>query len=229
MKRILSSAFALTLLLVSGCCSFTAQNAEITPGVEYILTVETLDSARTETRISDCSQIEGIDVQISWKKSGGDLVASATVTNNNPDYVVKSLEGPFVSGLDFDVTEYPVLIPRGMGMMVRKSPLDKRTQANFSRLTGWSKVKDDRACGPVTEGMYNIRSPYPSMNKSMGWIAFAGEDRGVYVSSHDKNLTGKDFTVYFDPADTTYKVALTHKFTCFSGNTYNVPETRVRE
>ena len=229
MKRILSSALALTLLLVSGCCSFTAQNAKITPGVEYILTVETLDSARTETRISDCSQIEGIDVQISWKKSGGDLVASATVTNNNPDYVVKSLEGPFVSGLDFDVTEYPVLIPRGMGMMVRKSPLDKRTQANFSRLTGWSKVKDDRACGPVTEGMYNICSPYPSLSMSMGWIAFAGEDRGVYVSSHDKNLTGKDFTVYFDPADTTYKVALTHKFTCFSGNTYNVPETRVRE
>mgnify|MGYP006976631402 CR=1 FL=1 len=84
-----------------------------------------------------------------------------------------------------------------MGMMVRKSPLDKRTQANFSRLTGWSKVKDDRTCGPVTEGMYNICSPYPSLSMSMGWIAFAGEDRGVYVSSHDKNLTGKDFTVYF--------------------------------
>ena len=89
MKGRIIHVLVLSLLVLSGCCSFTAQDAEITPGVEYILTVETLDSARTETRISDCSQIEGLDVQISWKRTGGDLVASATVTNNNPDYVVR--------------------------------------------------------------------------------------------------------------------------------------------
>ena len=216
-------------LALAGCCSFTAQDVKIEPDVQYILTVETLDSTRTETRLSDCSQIEGIDVQISWKKVGGDLVASTTVTNNNPDYVVKSIEGPFISGLDFDVTEYPILIPRGMGMMVRKSPLDKTKQVKFSHLVGWSKVKSGKFCGPVTEGMYNIVSPYPSRNMAMGWIAFAGKDRGVYFSSHDEKLKGKDFSVYFDPSDSTYQVALTHKFTCFAGNTYNVPETRVHE
>ena len=134
MKKVLFSLAALTMLIMSGCCSFTAQNAEITPGVEYILTVETLDSARTETRLSDCSQIEGIDVQIAWKKVGGDLVASATVTNNNPDYVVKTLEGPFLSGLDFDVTEYPILMPYGMGLKITKSPLVKSKQTNYSHL-----------------------------------------------------------------------------------------------
>ena len=229
MKKVLFSLAALTMLIMSGCCSFTAQNAEITPGVEYILTVETLDSARTEMRLSDCSQIEGIDVQIAWKKVGGDLVASATVTNNNPDYVVKTLEGPFVSGLDFDVAEYPILIPYGMGLKITKSPQDKTTQTKFSSLKGWGKVKDDKECGPVRKGMSSFGMGYPSRNLTMSWMAFAGDDRGVYIASHDKGMRAKDFTVYFDPADKTYQVALTHKFTCFPGETYNVPETRVHE
>ena len=134
MKKLIVHILALPLLLMSGCCSFKAQEATITPGVEYILTVETLDSARTETRIRDCSQIEGIDVQISWKKDGGDLVASATVTNTNPDYVVKALEGPFVSGLDFDIARYNLLAANGMGVMHRKCPADGQDQAGIHNI-----------------------------------------------------------------------------------------------
>lgn len=229
MKGRIIHVLVLSLLVLSGCCSFTAQDAEITPGVEYILTVETLDSARTETRISDCSQIEGLDVQISWKRAGGDLVATATVTNTNPDYVVKALEGPFVSGLDFDITRYNLLAANGMGVMHRKCPADGQDQAGIHNLVKWKKIKPENECGPLKKGQYFLKYGYPSRNMTMAWLAFAGEERGLYIASHDKKMKGKDFSIYYDPASKTYSVSLNHKFTCFAGESYTTPETRVHE
>ena len=229
MKKQIAHFFVLTVLVLSGCCSFTAQEAEITPGVEYILTVETLDSSRKETRLSDCSQIEGLDVKISWKKVGVDLVATATVTNNNPDYVVKSLEGPFISGMDFDLSEYNLLISNGMGTMIRKSPVEDQEQFKIPNMVKWKKVDKKSDCGPVEEGQYFVRYSYPSRNMTMAWLTFASKERGVYIGSHDNRMKGKNFSVYYNPVNDTYAVSLIHKFTCFAGESYDVPEIRVHE
>ena len=222
-------AAASCMIFMQSCCSFTAQEAKITPDVQYVLTVERLDSTREEIRLPHCSEVEGIDVRISWKKVNGDLVATAKVINNNPDYYVKALEGPFVSGLDFDIAEYNLLLPVGMGAMVRKCPDQGQDQAKFTNMPSWKKVAAKSECGPVKEGQYVMKSSYPSRNMPMAWMAFAGKDRGVYFASHDANMQGKDFTVYYDQVSNRYSVSIIHKFTCFPGETYDVPETRVRE
>lgn len=136
-------------VVFSGCAgdiSFKAQDVLVTPGARYLLTVEMLDSARTETVISDCGEIPGISVDIRWEKDGDDLVAKATVRNDNPDYVVKSLEGPVVEGLDFRLEDYHLMMPVGMGELYRKCPSepdDKALEPILSRNIIKSQITDN--------------------------------------------------------------------------------------
>ena len=94
MKTTIKTAALILTLSLSACghkeLSFKAQDALIVPGVRYALTIETLDSARTETVLEDCSAVPGLSVDISWSKEGDALVAHAHVKNDNPDYVIKS-------------------------------------------------------------------------------------------------------------------------------------------
>ncbi len=207
-------------VVFSGCAgniSFKAQDVLVTPGTRYLLTVETLDSARTETVTSDCGVIPGISVDIRWEKDGGDLVAKATVRNDNPDYVVKSLEGPVVDGLDFRLEDYHLMMPVGMGELYRKCPSEPDDKTPMLRDALWKK----------TDGKYILSAGYPSRNMSMQWCAFASEERGLYFASHDSARKGKEFNVVYDPSDSSFSVSIRHLFTCFAGQEYEVPETRI--
>lgn len=221
MKKIISAAIlpALTIILY-GCSgiSFKADKAEVTPGLKYLLTVETLDSSRTETTTSDAGTLPGVSVEVRWERDGGDLVAKATVRNDNPSLVIKSFEGPFVDGMDFKLEEYHLLMPFGMGAMMRKSPELPDERTAMPRENNW---KQD------AEGNYYLTAGYPSRNMSMAWIAFASEERGVSFSSHDKGRKGKEFTVRYSPEDQKFSFAIRHLFTCFPGQSCEVPETRI--
>lgn len=199
--------------------SFRAQDAEVSPGVRYVLTVESLDSARNEIKVSDCSEIPGMAVDIKWSREGKNLVAHAFVRNDNPGYVIKSLEGPFVDGLDFRLEDYHLLMPFGMGEMYRKCPSEKDEKQPMDRDTQW-KEKD---------GNFILSAGYPSRNMSMQWCAFSSEGRGLYIASHDPLRKAKFFNVYYSPADSTFSVSLRHLFTCFPGQEYEVPEMRLEE
>ncbi len=199
--------------------NFRAQDDVITPGTRYILTVESLDSARTEVELTDTSDFPGVSVEISWSREGKDLVAHAKVRNDNPDYVVKSLEGPFVDSLDFRLEDYHLLLPVGMGEMYRKCPSEKDDKEPMDRDVTWNEK----------DSLYTLSCGYPSRNMSMQWCAFASENRGLYIASHDPGRKGKFFNVYYSPADSTFSVSLRHLFTCFAGQEYEVPETRLKE
>ena len=212
------------LMCVMGACGrdglrFKAQDAVVTPGTRYVLTVESLDSARKETKVTDCSEIPGMTVDIKWSREGKDLVAHAFVRNDNPDYVIKSLEGPFVDGLDFRLEDYHLLMPFGMGEMYRKCPSERDEKQPMDRDTPW-KEKD---------GKFVLSAGYPSRNMSMQWCAFSSDARGLYIASHDPLRKAKFFNVYYSPADSTFSVSLRHLFTCFPGQEYQVPELRLKE
>lgn len=219
-KIISSMAAGAVAVVFFGCAgeiSFKAQDVLVTPGTRYLLTVETLDSARTETVTSDCGVIPGVSVDIRWEKDGDDLVAKATVRNDNPDYVVKSLEGPVVEGLDFRLEDYHLMMPVGMGELYRKCPSEPDDKAPMLRDALWKK----------NGGKYMLSAGYPSRNMSMQWCAFASEERGLYFASHDPARKGKEFNVVFDPSDSSFSVSIRHLFTCFAGQEYEVPETRI--
>lgn len=197
--------------------SFKAQDAVVTPGLRYELTVERTDSTHEEVRISDCAEIPGLSVDIKWHRDGKDLVARASVRNDNPDYVIKCLEGPFVDGLDFRLEDYHLLMPFGMGEIYRKCPSEKDDKHPIDRDVVWKEKN----------GRYVLSAGYPSRNMSMQWCSFSSEDRGLYIASHDSGRKGKFFNVYYSPSDSTFSVSLRHLFTCFSGQSYDVPETRL--
>ncbi|MGM9743298.1 MAG: DUF6259 domain-containing protein [Candidatus Cryptobacteroides sp.] len=219
-KLLFAMAAGTAAFVFSGCAgniSFKAQEAVVVPGTRYLLTVETLDSTRTETVTPDCSTIPGISVELRWEKDGDDLVARATVRNDNPDYVVKSLEGPIVDGLDFRLEDFHLMMPFGMGELYRKCPAEADDKAPMLRDVLWKKK----------DGKYVLSAGYPSRNMSMQWCAFASEERGLYFASHDPARKGKEFNVVYDPSDSTFSVSLRHLFTCFAGQEYEVPETRI--
>ena len=63
-----------TVMCIMGACdrgelSFKAQDAVVTPGVRYVLTVESLDSTHTEAKVTDCSEIPGMTVEIKWRRA----------------------------------------------------------------------------------------------------------------------------------------------------------------
>lgn len=206
-------------LLSCGRIAFKAQDVTVVPGLRWKLTVETLDSSRTESVITDCSQIPGITVEMDWKREGCDLVATAVVSNTNSDYVVKSLEGPFIEGLDFDIAEYNLIMPAGMGALMRRTPGEPDDRAAMPRENDWKFLGRD--------SVWCMTAGYPSRNMSMAWLAFASSRRGVSVTSHDPQRKGKFFSVYYHPQDSSYSVAIRHLFTCFAGQSVDVPETRI--
>lgn len=221
MKTTIKTAALILTLSLSACghkeLSFKAQDALIVPGVRYALTIETLDSARTETVLEDCSAVPGLSVDISWSKEGDALVAHAHVKNDNPDYVIKSLEGPIIDGLDYKLEDFNLIMPVGMGEIYRKCPSEPDDKQPMDRDVKWKEV----------HGKYVISADYPSRNMCMQWLAFASKNRGLYVSSHDSDRKGKVFNVSYTPQDSTFSVSLRHLFTCSPGQEYDVPETRL--
>lgn len=221
MNRFIRTAALIAFLAAAvGCSSisFKADKTEVRPGLKYVLTVESLDGTRKETVTSQADTIPGVSVEVRWENQGGDLVATAKVRNDNPSLVVKSLEGPFVEGMDFKLEEYHLLMPFGMGAMMRKSPDLPDERAAMPRENNWKTDAD---------GNYYLTAGYPSRNLSMAWIVFASDERGVSFSSLDKGRKGKEFTVRYNPSDSSFSVAIRHLFTCFPGQEYEVPETRV--
>ena len=206
--------------IISGCTeriTFKAGVSDIYPDTSYLLTVETVDSLRNTVVTACCDTIPGISVTIRWEKDGNDLVAKATVRNDNPEYVVKSFEGPIVGGMRFNLEEHHLMMPFGMGELYRKCPSAPDEKAPMVRDVLWKNVN----------GRYVLSAGYPSRNMSMQWCAFASESEGVYFASHDAGRKGKEFNVVYDPVDSTFSVSLRHLFTCFGGEEYEVPETRI--
>ncbi len=219
MKNRKITALLFASVALSACdMTFTAQNSRVALGTEYLLTLEKLDSSRTEIVTSRCDTIPGIALRIAWEKEGDDYVAAASLANDNPEYVIKALEGPVVNGLDYDLEEFNLIMPVGMGQLFRKCPADGDDRTPLPRELKWKEQ----------DGVYSLAAGYPSRNMSMQWCAFASDKRGLYLASHDGQYRAKEFNIRYHASSDTYSASIRHLFTCFPGERYDVPQTRLR-
>ncbi|MDO5113288.1 MAG: DUF6259 domain-containing protein, partial [Planctomycetia bacterium] len=152
-------------------------------------------------RLSWDDQTVEISVKLTLRCVNGAFRIHAEVQNDTTRWVVAEWIGPVMAGIKANLETHPILWPAGMGKKVSLPPtkpyeIDERTWG----ASHWKKQG----------ASYEMRDQYPSQNFTMQWIAFAGEEGGLYLASHDPTRESKQFAVhYFEDTDR-YKATILH-------------------
>lgn len=226
--RILFVTFALAFM------AFSCKPA-LEPDLDaaWYVVLESLDEARTRECVKNTpgilpTRIErrgktvelvyenagDMDIDVSFKYIGtkNGFEVEPAVVNRRDGYVVVELAGPFVSDPGIDTRGMDLLVPHGIGARYRlfKAEPDKYWAEN------------------AEEGCLEGHFEYFGQNCSMQWAEFTGDGKNLYFASHDPKFRWKDFLFRYYRETEAVRFAFRHHFTCFPGETYTCPQTRLK-
>jgi len=224
----LALASALLALIVS--CSPSYEPDLSAP---WKLTVETTDSLRTHLVIQSTEaadpvvkhrgrktvvtypSVGGKDFEVSFTYSGKEDAREVvpTVVTREEGWVVIELAGPETTDLGVDVEKMKLLVPEGAGI---RFDLTRAEAKN-----GW-KYDDKEKC-------FVYRRPYPCQAMTMQWAGFFSDTEILYLASHDPEFRWKVFQFRYFPEEKRVAFQQENRFTCFAGETWAGPPTRIEK
>ncbi|MBR6932062.1 MAG: hypothetical protein IKH49_02040 [Bacteroidales bacterium] len=223
----------LAILAFAGLAASCTKPYEPDLDAPWSVLLESLDSARTQVRIHSSKAGEparvvrqgkkvdvvyekiggkDVDVTISYLPSKECLQVIPSVTNRENGYVALEFHGPFMEYPCLNTDEMDLLIPAGVGV-----------RYHFPKAEAGGSWKEDKKHGCLV-GTFN----YPGMNCNMQWAEFTGAGKNLYFASHDPQFRWKEFIVKYYPETRKASFAFGHHFTCFAGESYTCPETRIQ-
>jgi hypothetical protein len=243
MKR---ERLCLTLLLVAMVfvvsCTSLPLSEYLNSDAEWTMVIESLDDPQQSVTIknSDATTIaeqkghtlhyenlggRDIDLTLAFvnsKTCDGGVEILATIANNEQGWMVRSFEGPSLTGLKAGV-EDAVLIPLGTGFRISikeslaiaekiKNGEEPETLLNKRLKWAWNSEKSHFECSLA----------YPSQYCTMQWCALQGKCGGIYVASHDEKFSYKYMNVSFDPSNSNLHIGFCNMLECFPGEKVEV-------
>ena len=166
-----------------------------------------------------------IDLTLTYAKSktcDGGLEILATIANNEQGWMVRSFEGPALTGLKAD-EEDGILIPLGTGFRISikeslavaekiKGGEEPKTLLNKSLKWMWNSEKS----------RFESSLAYPSQHCTMQWCALQGKRGGIYVASHDEKFSYKYINISFEPSSLDLSIRFCNMLECFPGEKVEV-------
>ena len=215
--------FVSAVLLAVSSCTPSFPTAEQVG--DWVLVIQSLDSARTEVHIPGSeavgpkirhgrkgtrltwSSVGGHDIEVSFLYAGKEdnYEVTPSVVNREAGWVVLTLAGPEVRDLGVDVEKMPLLVPSGGGVRYDLTRVEQEDT--------WKKIKG-------TSG-YEARWSYPGYRISMPWLQFTSGDRSLYIVSYDPDFRWKIFRIQYFPDERRAAFRVENKLTCFPGETWN--------
>lgn len=235
-RQFLLGLMSFVMMSVLSCASLPMKE-HVDYDAEWILMIESLSDPmkRITIRNSDATStpvIKGntlhyenvggkdIDLTITYsasKQVKGALEISSKIANNEQEWMVLSMEGPFLSGIKAAEGD-AFIIPMGTGFRLpvkalAAAPEDGKAPAPW----GW-KAK---------EGVYVCSKQYPCKDCTMQWGVIQSDKGGFYFASHDDTFSYKYMNAVYNPSTGDARISFRNQLTCFPGETVDVPATTV--
>ncbi len=170
----------------------------------------TRDGVRlTYGTLSDGKRIFAVALTLNARRTDTAFDVGGEIRNGTKEWVVKSFTGPVFNGIKTELSKTPLLLPSGFGWRIRGVPADD------ADLKPWSK----------SGGRLTVSANYPSAGGTMQWLAFAGEEAGLYFGCHDPRFGAKTLSARYDPARKTFGAAFQHHLFVRPGERRAVPAT----
>lgn len=170
-----------------------------------------------------------ISVTIDYAVRDGKMFeVSPRIENGEQEWVVTSFTGPVIDGLQTDLSDFPLYMPVGVGFRydrapTKEEPLNKLTQKGA---VPWKWIEEKERYELIYPAGHG-EPYYPSRFATMQWCTFSGAEGGLYLASHDETHAAKRFSVRYEPSTNTMGFAFVNCFTCFGGESHDVPATLI--
>lgn len=237
MKQLLLILTAIaTAILATSCLSNDYPNYA-SDKYEWSLLIEQ-DGAPFASEVIECPDDvlpaitrEGKDIIHTYKSFGGKNIdvsfrftpydkgkgveITSTVSNNEKGFYVKSILGPVFNDPSIDPDSWKIYIPEGPGFVYSGIPALKDERGELMKVVGLWRLKDD--------GLYEIKTAYPSTDQCMQYSEFNDGSRGLYIASHDAERRYKNFLIRYHSGSGMVSYGMEHMMTCFTGQTVTNP------
>ena len=172
----------------------------------------------TYSNLKSSENIWNITLELFLSAGEKGFSVKAAIINNEKDWVVVGLNGPMIDGIKSNLSNYPLIVPCGLGQIFTKEPSvnEPLNKASFKGGLNWEFNKKEKS--------FTIESAYPSRFATMQWYAVAGENNGIYIGSHDNLHSSKHLKVEYLPSTGGLRLGFEYDFTCFLGERREIPE-----
>ncbi len=142
---------------------------------------------------------------------------SSKIRNNEKKLVVVEFEGPIISGINFKIEDYNLIMPNGVGQefVTTPTPQIAANKVSFKGGLSWNLNK--------VNGDYELAAHYPSRFATMQWCAFKGKNEGLYLGSHDVKHGSKIFNVNYQEGKKQYEFSFSHQVAVHPQEHYEFP------
>jgi hypothetical protein len=137
-----------------------------------------------------------VAVRLEFRRRGDGFEVTGEIAHEAKGWLVRDFRCPMLERIDAPAEKFPLLWPNGLGQ----------------------RFTTGKAVGDRT---FN----YPSGSGTMPWVAWAGEDAGLYIGVHDEARGGKDIRVRYDEASRTFDYSALHPVFCAPGGRWRLPAT----
>ena len=154
------------------------------------------------------------------------LEVTPTVSCSKEGWALTSIIGPLVP-IDRKIEDYNILLPFGYGEIFTRTPQNSPefTTKPVSKGMRWHFNEN----GKFFEIQENGTLPCtPARYMTMPWLAFAGENDGVYIVSEDKDFSFKHYSVRYYPEEGICRFGLRSHHVLFNGDSWTYPTTKVQ-
>ena len=231
---------AMMVFLMS--CTSLPLSEYINPDAEWTMVIESLDDPQQSVTIknSDATTIaeqkgntlhyenlggRDIDLTLAYvdsKTCDGGVEVLATIANNEQGWMVRSFEGPSLTGLKAGVGD-AIMVPLGTGFRISiKESLSIADKIKNGENPAKLLSKKLRWAWNSESSRFECSLAYPSQHCTMQWCALQREDGGVYFASHDEKFSYKYMNISFDPSSSNVHIGFCNMLECFPGEKVEV-------
>ncbi|MBQ0081434.1 MAG: hypothetical protein KBS95_07820 [Alistipes sp.] len=167
------------------------------------------------------------EVLLKWEILEDGVKVTPTVKNKMTDQVITSIIGPFIP-IQTEIKTHNLLMPVGFGERFTQTPCNEKRfkKTEGSKAFAW-RYYEKRNCFEISNG--KLAPGYPSREQTMQWCAFSSEQDGIYMASHDKTFSFKQFHVRYYPEFNHYRFALRSHHMCFPKEEWTFPQYMVKK
>ena len=164
-----------------------------------------------------------LSLKLDFSLQGEAFRITGNIENRETEWAVVGFTGPIINGLQADLSTHPLLMPCGLGQKFIKEPSSEPAKKDNENDLNY-KYDGELVWKPnQSNSVYEISANYPSRFATMQWCAFAGENGGLYLGSHDKNHEAKKFIVRYYTEDKTFGAAFKYLLACAPGDSWAIP------